>query len=585
MAPGLHNSMVRPSVPSVSSRYATCGCATAVSTRSDIVISITRVSAPARASLVLAPLNRFTVRPSSFFMRSATSVATMSMSGGEALSASCSVKDRLSTTACSTSVTFRPRCVASVRAYAAVSEVAFFDITSSIFSPFPVTGCAAPMWVPGAIAAMSAAMVIRNPAEAARLPDGPTKMATGVRAAMMALLMSRVESRSPPGVRSVNTISRAPSASAVAIALRMNSDVTGWMMPSTVALSTMGARSSAGGTPAAGTPAAAISNPAISSNVPRMTPPGGPTFGSGLLTSLFNALEHPPRIRQRRIDLQRALDFDARVCHVLDQKVRLSERDPAGRGILAPDRDLQRVDGLSRAAVAQVNAADQQVRLRLVRREEYGAAQLGQCFGVLLALEEPATAVQVEPRKVLLIALRRVDDGPVDRLRPARLEIRPRPLQPLGHGVGSPSSRSFGVLRRQLRGELALADCLRPASRCFQLRREHHVRVAIGGVTSQRFTQPVDRPLRIAVQGIGVSHVEQEVRIVRLGVRRLGEVVSRLPRVCRRPASHLDDTQIVEDGCARRLVLQRLQRGERLVILPHPEQGDCGKKAGSTRRG
>ena len=144
-----------------------------------------------------------------------------------------------------------------------MSEVAFFDITSSIFSPLPVTGCAAPICVPGAIAAMSAAMVIRNPAEAARLPDGPTKIATGVRAAMIALLMSRVESRSPPGVRNVNTIRRAPSASALAMALRMNSEVTGWMIPSTVAVSTMGARRR---------PSAASSKPVMSSEMPRMIP-------------------------------------------------------------------------------------------------------------------------------------------------------------------------------------------------------------------------------------------------------------------------------------------------------------------------
>ena len=55
------------------------------------------------------------------------------------------------------------------------------------------------MCVPGAIAATSAAMVMRNPADAARLPDGPTNTATGVFAAMIALLMSRVESSRPPG--------------------------------------------------------------------------------------------------------------------------------------------------------------------------------------------------------------------------------------------------------------------------------------------------------------------------------------------------------------------------------------------------
>ena len=88
------------------------------------------------------------------------------------------------------------------------------------------------MCVAGAIAAMSAAIVIRKPAEAARLPDGPTNTATGVFAGMMALLMSRVESTRPPGVRSVNTTSAAPAASAFAMASRTYSAATGWMMPS-----------------------------------------------------------------------------------------------------------------------------------------------------------------------------------------------------------------------------------------------------------------------------------------------------------------------------------------------------------------
>ena len=39
MAPGLHSSIVSPSVPSVSSRYATCGCAIALSTRCCQVIA------------------------------------------------------------------------------------------------------------------------------------------------------------------------------------------------------------------------------------------------------------------------------------------------------------------------------------------------------------------------------------------------------------------------------------------------------------------------------------------------------------------------------------------------------------------
>ena len=77
------------------------------------------------------------------------------------------------------------------------------------------------MCVPGAMAATSAAMVIRKPADAARLPDGDTKTATGVFDWMMAVLMSRVESTRPPGVRSTMTSRSALAASACAIARRM----------------------------------------------------------------------------------------------------------------------------------------------------------------------------------------------------------------------------------------------------------------------------------------------------------------------------------------------------------------------------
>ena len=91
------------------------------------------------------------------------------------------------------------------------------------------------MCVPGAIAAMSAAIVRMKPAEAARAPEGPTKIATGVLAAIMRETIARVESTSPPGVRSVNTTSVAPARSARSIVSIMYSAETGWMMPSTTA--------------------------------------------------------------------------------------------------------------------------------------------------------------------------------------------------------------------------------------------------------------------------------------------------------------------------------------------------------------
>ena len=63
-----------------------------------------------------------------------------------------------------------------------------------------VTGWAAPVLVPFAMAATSADSRMKNPAEAARAPLGATKMITGTEEASMLETISRVESSSPPGV-------------------------------------------------------------------------------------------------------------------------------------------------------------------------------------------------------------------------------------------------------------------------------------------------------------------------------------------------------------------------------------------------
>ena len=85
----------------------------------------------------------------------------------------------------------------------------FFDITSSICPP-TFTGCAAPVFVPGAIAATSAASRITNPAEAPRAPEGATNTATGVRLASMRSTICRIAPSSPPGVFMRITTSGAP---------------------------------------------------------------------------------------------------------------------------------------------------------------------------------------------------------------------------------------------------------------------------------------------------------------------------------------------------------------------------------------
>ena len=98
---------------------------------------------------------------------------------------------------------------------------------STPVSPPAVTGCAAPMCVPGAITATSAASTMMNPAEAARAPDGPTKTTTGARAAIMRDTIVRVESSRPPGVRSSITVTAAPVESARVIARSITSAAIG----------------------------------------------------------------------------------------------------------------------------------------------------------------------------------------------------------------------------------------------------------------------------------------------------------------------------------------------------------------------
>jgi hypothetical protein len=77
--------------------------------------------------------------------------------------------------------------------------------------PLALTGEAAPMLVPGAMAATCPARVMKVPAEAAQAPRGATYTTTGTRALRIAWMMSLVEESSPPGVSS--SMSRASACS------------------------------------------------------------------------------------------------------------------------------------------------------------------------------------------------------------------------------------------------------------------------------------------------------------------------------------------------------------------------------------
>jgi hypothetical protein len=110
-------------------------------------------------------------------------------------------------TASSAHSPLRPRCAATVRANAAASLVALWARVESI-GPWRFTGVAAPMFVPGAIAATSPAITTNTPADAARAPPGITQVMTGTGEASRRLTMSRMLVSRPPGVSTSTTSAR-----------------------------------------------------------------------------------------------------------------------------------------------------------------------------------------------------------------------------------------------------------------------------------------------------------------------------------------------------------------------------------------
>jgi hypothetical protein len=119
-----------------------------------------------------------------------------------------------------------PRLPTTLRSQAEESFSILLRITGSICWPIS-TGEAAPVLVPGDIAAMSAAWRRKKPAEAARPPLGVTKARTGTREATIFSVISRLESSRPPGVFRRSSTAAAFSRPACSMAFPMISTVTG----------------------------------------------------------------------------------------------------------------------------------------------------------------------------------------------------------------------------------------------------------------------------------------------------------------------------------------------------------------------
>jgi hypothetical protein len=107
------------------------------------------------------------------------------------------------------------------------------------------TGEAAPTLVPGAIAATWAAYRMKVPALAARAPLGATNTATGTGEARIALMTSRIEVSSPPGVSRWMTTSSTPPFAARSMARFTKWALAGPIAPSSGTRETGAARAHA----------------------------------------------------------------------------------------------------------------------------------------------------------------------------------------------------------------------------------------------------------------------------------------------------------------------------------------------------
>ena len=170
MTPGVESSKKRPSIPSIISTYATFGSVIRFRNRSRNPTSI-GITVAARVASVTGPFTVRTTRPSTFASRSAMESATRSTTFRR--TASRSVIETDWRTAFSAQSALRPRSAAIERTNAAASFSIFVMLVLSGF-PDTATGCAAPMFVAGAIAATCAAIVMKTPADAARAPVGAT---------------------------------------------------------------------------------------------------------------------------------------------------------------------------------------------------------------------------------------------------------------------------------------------------------------------------------------------------------------------------------------------------------------------------
>src|SRR5687767_3522005 len=138
---------------------------------------------------------------------------------------------------------------------------------------------------------------------------------------------------------------------------------------------------------------AATSPNRVSGGIPTSRPSGGSRGGAHLCRRRTlderglwrrKLVEQAPRLGVAGIEPADGLELGAGRGGVTRLQMRLDQDEACRDRVLAPDRDLELFDGLLHASAAQVGAAEEQVRLAVIRGEVNGAAQLGNRFRVTL---------------------------------------------------------------------------------------------------------------------------------------------------------------------------------------------------------
>ena len=208
--PGDMNPKISPYMPTIIRITAICGSLSSSNKEDRTVFFFTYKEASFVAN-VLFSSSTLTIIPSTLFKRS------FSFSAMRSIIPRSNAVFSLST---SLSVTKRLACVAFLPREAAILSTCpakkFMVFSSAAFLPStPIsTGIAAPVVVPGDIAAILPDIRIKEPADAAIAPFGVTYVITGTSEFSIASVILSVEATSPPGVSSSINTTSAPISSA-----------------------------------------------------------------------------------------------------------------------------------------------------------------------------------------------------------------------------------------------------------------------------------------------------------------------------------------------------------------------------------